>query len=41
MKAACWYGTQKIQVEWVPEIQILNPRVPYTQRSFGTALTRR
>ena len=26
MKAACWYGTQKVQVEQVPEPKILNPR---------------
>ena len=26
MKAVCWYGTQKVQVEQVPESKILNLR---------------
>ena len=26
MKAACWYGTNDVRVEQVPDPKILNPR---------------
>jgi threonine dehydrogenase-like Zn-dependent dehydrogenase len=36
MKAVCWYGTQKVQVEQVPEPKILNPRDAIVKLSLTT-----